>query len=77
MNKEEVRKHLQGVLAQILAAFDSEKTSEIFLEITIHDNREHDGDGRMGLSSSNKMKYNVRPNDILNTGVSPTFKTQG
>ena len=70
MNKEEVRKHLQGVLAQILAAFDNEKTDQIFLEITVHNNQECDGDGSMGLSSSNKMKYSVRPNNISYTGTS-------
>jgi len=77
MTKEDSRKHLQGVFDQVLVAFDSEKTDQIFLEITIHNNQECDGDGCMGLSSSNKMKYSVRPNNISYTGVPPTFGTKG
>jgi len=79
MTKEEVRKHLQGVLDQVLAAFDSEKTNHIFLEITIHDNKESDSRGvaaKMNLSSSSKMKYDVRPIDISYTDVPSTFKTK-
>ena len=77
MNKEEIRKHLQGVLAQILSAFDNEKTHEIFLEITVHDKGEMDNSsGRMNLTSSSKRKYRVEcPKDLENSGVSGSAGT--
>lgn len=62
MTKKDARKQLEDLCGRILTAFDSEKTEQIFLEITVHNFNEAEA-AVISLQSSNKIKYNVRPND--------------